>query len=964
MVAKTPRKGLPEMIRRRLYNPAQLTPRELKESFVAREETLAEMLRDIGGQMPGRPCQHMMLIGPRGMGKTTLGLRFLYAVSDNTNLAAQWQPVAFHEESYGIDNLAEFWLSALQHLTRATGDSRWADRAESLAEDEGDTQRLAAYALAALMDFSQASGKRLILFVENLDAIFGQLRNEREIHALRASLIERPEILLLGSANAVFEAIRSHGEPFYEFFRLFTLEGLGQADARRMLEAVADCEGRPEIPATLDREHGRLETIRRLTGGNPRLLVLSCRMLIESPLGSAIEDLEQLMDEQTPYFKARIEDLPVQARKVFHCLSEGWKPMLAKEVAGAAKLSSSHASAQLKQLLEKGYAREVRLPGAKRARYEVSDRFYNIYYLLRFSRTGRDRLERLVAFLHDLFGPAGMRTMYPAALAALRADGVGTTALSEWVGVLAPHVAGDPHFEGREDWQLEALAIVADRVGPNAPIIQTIQEAFADDKQARESHFQEWMQRAAESNKAGCFEDAEAALRKALEIKPDNYAAWFRLGSALASQDRFEEAVSAFDRVLEVSKDGSKELRILTFATLFGKGTALVKLEQREDAIAAFEEASKYVDSDDSAELRIAAAMTSGLSGNYLAELGREEEAIAAWQRASEHIRTDDPAELRHTAAKAIATKGRILGKLGRDEEAFTAREQVARYIRPDDSEELRLSAANALASNGTDLTGRSKYKEAAGSLERVSEYIREDDSVTMRHLAVGAASLRGMVQYELGNHDLLSASSQLARKYIHRDDPIKLRRMTAKGLASVAATLNLEGRNGEAESACRTASEIDSNCDESWTAWAQAILNQNDVERLPEAQKHARRAVELAPENPDALRTLSNVLAGRGKWTEALDQLEHALRIARSESQEQEVTGLTESLIRAVAAGHGRRVMGMMEAAGLAESMEPLWHAIRAELGEELEPLPTEIMIAVTEIRQRFSATNSRPQP
>ena len=85
--------------------------------------------------------------------------------------------------------------------------------------------------------------------------------------------------------------------------------------------------------------------------------------------------------------------------------------MLAKEVAGAAKLGSSHASAQLRQLVEKGYAREVRLPKAKRARYEVSDRFCNIYYLLRFSRTERDRLERLVAFLgwlnrHGKYGEA------------------------------------------------------------------------------------------------------------------------------------------------------------------------------------------------------------------------------------------------------------------------------------------------------------------------------------------------------------------------------------------------------------------------------------------------------------------------------------------------------------------------------------------------------------------------------
>ena len=72
----------------------------------------------------------------------------------------------------------------------------------------------------------------------------------------------------------------------------------------------------------------------------------------------------------------------------------------------------------------------------------------------------------------------------------------------------------------------------------------------------------------------------------------------------------------------------------------------------------------------------------------------------------------------------------------------------------------------------------------------------------------------------------------------------------------------------------------------------------------------------------------------------------------------------MADLLIRAVAAGHGSRVKDMMEAAGLAESMEPLWHTVRAELGEELEPLPSEIMIAVTEIRQRFSATDSKSQP
>ena len=142
----------------------------------------------------------------------------------------------------------------------------------------------------------------------------------------------------------------------------------------------------------------------------------------------------------------------------------------------------------------------------------------------------------------------------------------------------------------------------------------------------------------------------------------------------------------------------------------------------------------------------------------------------------------------------------------------------------------------------------------------------------------------------------------------------------------------------------------------ESWCVLAEAILCQDDGARLPEAEDCARRAVELAPENPHALHTLSDVLACRGKWTEALDRLAHALHVGGDVFQEEEWAGLTESLIPAVAAGHGFRVKRMMEEAGLAEPMEPLWHAIRVELGEELEPLPAEIMETVTDLRQEFS--------
>ena len=902
------------MIRQRLYNPAQLTPDELKASFVARKETLADMIRLLREQECGRPCQHLMLIGPRGMGKTTLGLRFLHAVGESPDLAENWQPVPFYEESYNVSDLADFWLAALRHLTRATEDLRWEDRADALAKDERDTERLAAYALAALMDFCQASGKRLILFVENLDAIFEQLRYEREVHALRATLIECPNILLVGSANAVFEAIRGHGEPFYEFFRLFILEGLGQEETLQILGALACGEDKPEMAETLHRERGRLETLRRLTGGNPRLLVLACRLLIESPLGSAFEDLERLIDEQTPYFKARIEELPVQSRKLFHCLAEGWKPMLAREVADAAKLNSSHASAQLKQLVEKGYAREIRLRGAKRTRYEVSDRFYNIYYLLRFSRAGRDRLERFVAFLHDLFGPSGMRMMYPAALAALRVDGSRTGEASDWLAILAGYVAGDMDFKGREDWRREALDLAKNIVGPNAPVVEKIQEAFAGQDRALLIRFAERMENIPALLKAGRAAEAEASLREATEALPDNLFAWLLLGVALGEDKRLEEAILAFDRVLEyVSQNDPPDRRAVAGGALACKGDTFFQLKRYEEAIASLSQVSEYIRPDDPAAFRNVAAWANELDGMALAELNRPEEAIAALQRVTEYVRPDDPVEPRQWAAKALNAQGDILAKLERSEEAITAWERATEYVRVEDPKELRFLAFMALSSKAALLFELKRYEEEVAIVRRSSEYIRPDD-------------------------------------------PLEPRRAVAMILAASSGLSNLFGRHEEAEADCRRATDIEPTYDKAWRVLATAILDQDDDARLPEAEECARRAIELAPKNPSAFHTLSDVLACRGQWTEALDQIEHALRIGGSNFQKQKWPGLTESLIWAVAAGHGPRVKRMMEEAGLAEPMEPLWHAVREELGEALEPLPAEIRDAVTEIRQEFT--------
>ena len=604
----------------RIYNPAQLTGDELEQSFVARQETLADLVRTISEQAPDAPCQHALLIGPRGMGKTTMGLMCLRGIQQDSALAAQWQPVQFHEESYGIGDLADLWLTALRHLTHATGDSQWAEKADALVASEPDADRQAAYALAALLDFHQESGKRLLLFIENLDQVLAQIGDERQIHALRATLIQRPEVLLLGSANTVFKAIRSHNHPFYEFFRLISLRPLDADETRLLLKAAADEQSHGELQDAMAAESGRLETIRRLTGGNPRLLKLACRMMVESPLGTAFEDLERLIDEQTPYFKGRIEELPAQLRRVFHCLAEGWRPLLAKEVAAVSKLSSSHASAQLRLLVERGYAKEHRLPNSKRLYYEVVDRFYNIYYLLRLSHRSRARFERLLQFLQDLFGVVGMRTLYEAALSELR-EGAGGK--NELISVLAEHVAGDEGFGGRAGWMREAAEIAG------YPVID----------------------------------------------------GWLRKGFGQIDASQFEEAIATFGDVLKHTIESSGTSDRLRLIALLNR-TFLLFDNGNYDVIVGDEymHIAESVRLNHGAHERALAASYFLCRGLALREVGRAEKADVMWTRCADLVRVGDQSSLQGIAVIALFCLANNRVKRGQFSEAMIITRKAWEY--------------------------------------------------------------------------------------------------------------------------------------------------------------------------------------------------------------------------------------------------------------------------------------------
>lgn len=119
-----------------LYNPATLGAQQLLREFIDRKGLLERILDILRQNTPDKPQQHLIVIGPRGMGKTMLLCALRHRVNGDATLNAEWLPISFYEEQYGIGDLADFWLEAIRHLESAL--HRPPQAADALLDHPGD----------------------------------------------------------------------------------------------------------------------------------------------------------------------------------------------------------------------------------------------------------------------------------------------------------------------------------------------------------------------------------------------------------------------------------------------------------------------------------------------------------------------------------------------------------------------------------------------------------------------------------------------------------------------------------------------------------------------------------------------------------------------------------------------------------------------------------------------------------
>lgn len=389
--------------RRSVYNPGLLHRDELIAGFVATTELLDYLVEDL--RQGGR--QHHLIIGQRGAGKTTLLLRLACAVEDDAKLSKQAIALRFPEEQYNVARLSDFWLNCLDALVDALEQRGALKEAARLDEkiaqieplEEEERQRAS---LETLVQWAERERRIVVLLIDNLDLVLQRLPDEH--WSLRETLSQQPRLALIGASSTFLEESSDYGAAFYEFFNLHELGALDDDEARRMLLRLAEQSGNPRAKDVLEQEPGRVKALLLLSGGTPRTVMLLHGILAEGTTSRAEEDLEALLDQVTPYYKARFDDLSAQSQQIVDVVALHWHPISAVECDRKVRLGTNATSALLNRLTKQGVLTKQAGADSSKLTFQIRERFFNIWYLMRASRRLRRKLIWLVGFLQSFYG--------------------------------------------------------------------------------------------------------------------------------------------------------------------------------------------------------------------------------------------------------------------------------------------------------------------------------------------------------------------------------------------------------------------------------------------------------------------------------------------------------------------------------------------------------------------------------
>lgn len=725
----------------RTSNPGLLQSDDaVREQFVARQHELASVLEVLRENMEAPSCQHVLVVAPRGRGKTMLLARVAAELRADVALSEHLLPVRFMEESWEIFTPADFWLETLFHLAResAVYDPEVAREVRETHADltgRWGEETLGARALAAVLWAADRLGRQLVLMVENVQALCDTVDADFG-WKLREVLQSDPRIMLLATATSRFQGLDDAREPFFELFRTVELEPLSTQACRELWQVISG-----------DAVSARaLRPLEILTGGSPRLLVTIAGGGQPWSLLRLMEELVTLIDAHTASVRSTMSVLPKTERRVYSAVLDLWRPSTAGEIAARARLDVRTVSTMLGRLVDRGAI--IRKGSGKKRHYGAAERLASLSYKLRREHGEAAVVHNLIRFMVAFYGEAELAEMSGACMAeeapAISEDMGRVIARLLEIGRVASGMR-QPETEGPPSGQAERPGSLAETTNGSAEqLLQELSTAFD----------------------AGEFRTVIEMVDQAFPAQSPNGSrvpeawiarAWLMKARAYRELGDSQAAMAGFDAVLErfASRD-MPGVQMQVAWTLRDKGETQREQGEFTAAVATYDELITRFGRSDAPQLQAQVAWALGNKGEGHVECGHAEEALHTCEELERRLDalTGSEKTLLEWQARCVRTKAFLMQENVRAaREAFRSAYEV--FV-PDDTimmrEMLRLVpdviARGGAASDLVGMLSRDTVKAetlfplivalreyATGEAERAPEEVREVAADVIRRI-------------------------------------------------------------------------------------------------------------------------------------------------------------------------------------------------------------------------------------
>jgi tetratricopeptide (TPR) repeat protein len=522
------------------YNTRKKTPEQLEKELVGSERwnILNSILNELALKKGEHPKQHWMIIGPRGIGKSHLLTLLYYKIKNNSELTKQWITVLFPEELRMANDLAKFLERTVKEILLELEKEK-SPIAEELRREIKKIREIRAserieHLFTVLNWIHQTSGKYILLLFENLQKLLGKKISIIEQKKLRAFLQTHDNVLLIGSATTVFNALHDHKHPFYHFFHIRRLTDLNFDEMKILITNILADDNKQDIAGKVAKNEARMRAIYSFTGGNPRMAVFLSDIIKTEVPDEMIGFMDEILEDLTPYFEAILNDTPDYMEEIMNTLAIQEPAQSPKEIAGHLEMQQTTIRNYLKQMKDNGYVR-VAFSKGKSNYYCLNEYLYRIWYQMRDS-SHREETRWLMELLMMLYSPK---------------------AIMEEKSKLDKC---DMH-EISDDSYKKLIVKTADFMDRHPEYCRVIELCVDSTFGGQEGTDKKWLAlKFKESNELIDNRQYDRAIRIYQEIlkrSPKSESSYGNWGICLFMQKRYEEAIEKFKKAIEINPKSS-----------------------------------------------------------------------------------------------------------------------------------------------------------------------------------------------------------------------------------------------------------------------------------------------------------------------------------------------------------------------------------------------------------------------